>query len=80
MHLREVDKGIAVEVGIRHGHGQTEKYILDPIAQAGGRVDFIFLFNDHTGGRDSDKLFHDNVLRCLRSAKSHGLTPELGTI
>jgi len=205
-----MDKGIAVEVGIRHGHGQTEKSILDPIARAGGRVDFImtdnvfiksqyrkdkkadynwtyeqavekyaeyvvgikktypelkvgileaafrfhwedkarfpaedpkkdngdlqallvdvikacrargaridifqpeysferientangweklkamedfcrdegiefyFLFNDHTGGNHSDKLFHDNVMKCLRSVKSHGLTPELGTI
>ncbi|MCP4781936.1 MAG: DUF1015 domain-containing protein [Fuerstiella sp.] len=205
-----MDKGIAVEVGIRHGHSQTEKYILDPIHKAGGRVDFIitdnvfiksqfrkdkkgdynwtyqqavekyaayvagikkkypqlkvgileagfrfywgdkerfpaevpkkdngdlkallvdvikackakgtridifqpeysyeriestkngwekmkametfcrdegiefyFLFNDHTGGHDSDKLFHENVMKCLRSVKSHGLTPELGTI
>jgi len=208
--ITAMEKGIAVEVGIRHGHGQTEKYILDPIAQAGGRVDFIitdnvfiksqfrkdmkdqynwtydqaveryaeyvagikkkypklkvgileagfrfhwedktrfpaevpakdngdlkallvdvikackakdtridifqpeysferientkngweklkamekfcreegiefyFLFNDHTGGHASDKLFHDNVMKCLRSVKSHGLTPELGTI
>jgi hypothetical protein len=205
-----MDKGIAVEVGIRHGHSQTEKYILDPIAEAGGRVEFIvtdnvfiksqfrkdkkgqydwtydqavekyaeyvagvkrkyprlkvgmleagfrfhwedktrfpaevpakdngdlkallvdvikackargtridifqpeysyerivntkngwqkleamealcrdegiefyFLFNDHTGGHTSDKLFHDNVMKCLRSVQSHGLTPELGTI
>jgi len=205
-----MDKGIAVEVGIRHGHAQTEEYILDPITEAGGRVDFIvtdnvfiksqlrmrdqykwtyeqavekyaeyvagikkkypqlkvgiieaafrfhwedktrfpterpnpknnlgdlkallvdvikaceaqgtridifqpeysydrientkngweklkameefcreegiefyFLFNDHTGGHDSDKLFHDNVMKCLRSVKSHGLTPELGTM
>jgi len=203
-------KGIAVEVGIRHGHGQTERFILDPITRAGGRVDFIitdnvfiksqfredkkgqynwtydqavekyaeyvagirkkypglkvgileagfrfhwedetrfpaedprkdcgdlkallvdvikacrargaeldifqpeysyerivntkngweklrameefcreeglefyFLFNDHTGGRDSDKLFHENVMKCLRSVRSHGLSPELGTI
>jgi len=203
-------KDIAVEVGIRHGHAQTEKYILDPITEAGGRVDFIitdnvfiksqfrndkkgdynwtyeqamekyaeyvagikkkypklkvgiceaafrfhwenktrfpaedpkkdngdlkallmdvikackakgarvdifqpeysyerivktkngweklkamekfcreeglefyFLFNDHTGGHDSDKLFHENVMKCLKSVKSHGLTPELGTI
>ena len=43
-------------------------------------IEFYFLFNDHTGGRDSDKLFHDNVMKCLRSVKSHGLTPELGTI
>ena len=43
-------------------------------------IEFYFLFNDHTGGNDSDKLFHDNVMRCLRSVKSHGLTPELGTI
>jgi len=208
--ITAMKKGIAVEVGIRHGHGQTEKYILDPIARAGGRVDFIitdnvfiksqfrkdkksqynwtydqavekyaeyvagikkryprlkvgileagfrfhwedktrfpaedprkdngdlkallvdvikacrargaridifqpeysyerivntkngweklramekfcreegiefyFLFNDHTGGHDSDKLFHENVMKCLRSVKSHGLTPELGTI
>jgi len=208
--ITAMKKGIAVEVGIRHGHGQTEKYVLDPIARAGGRVDFIitdnvfiksqfrkdkksqynwtydqavekyaeyvagikkkyprlkvgileagfrfhwedrerfpaevpkkdngdlkallvdvikackakgtridifqpeysyerivntkngweklramesfcreeglefyFLFNDHTGGHDSDKLFHENVMKCLRSVKSHGLTPELGTI
>ncbi len=210
--ITAMDKGIAVEVGIRHGHSQTEKYILDPIAEAGGRVDFIvtdnvfiksqlredkmgdynwtyeqavekyaeyvagikkkypqlkvgmieaafrfhwedktrfpterpnpknnlgdlkallvdviksckargtridifqpeysferientkngweklkaieqfcrdegiefyFLFNDHTGGHTSDKLFHENVMKCLRSVKSHGLTPELGTI
>ena len=38
-------KGIAVEVGIRHGHSQTEKYILDPIAEAGGRVEFIVTDN-----------------------------------
>ena len=43
-------------------------------------IEFYFLFNDHTGGHDSDKLFHDNVMKCLRSVKSHGLTPELGTI
>jgi len=208
--ITAMDKGIAVEVGIRHGHTQTEKTILDPITRAGGRVDFIitdnvfiksqfrkdkkdqynwtyeqavekyaeyvagikkkypklkvgileagfrfhwedktqfpaenpakdygdlkmiltdviaaceargtlidifqpeysyerientkngweklkametfcreegiefyFLFNDHTGGHASDKLFHDNVMKCLRSVKSHGLTPELGTI
>ena len=208
--ITAMQKGIAVEVGIRHGHAQTEKHILDPITKAGGRVDFIitdnvfiksqfrkdkktqynwthdqavekyaeyvagikkkypklkigileagfrfhwenktrfpaedprkdngdlkallvdvikackakgtridiflpeysyerientkngweklkametfcrqerlefhFLFNDHTGGHDSDKLFHENVMKCLRSVKSHGLTPELGTI
>jgi len=210
--ITAMQKGIAVEVGIRHGHAQTEETILDPIAEAGGRVDFIvtdnvfiksqlredkmgdynwtyeqavekyaeyvagikrkypqlkvgmveaafrfhwedktrfpterpnpknnlgdlkallvdvikaceakgtridifqpeysyerientkngweklkameefcreegiefyFLFNDHTGGHTSDKLFHDNVMKCLRSVKSHGLTPELGTI
>jgi hypothetical protein len=208
--IAAMDKGIAVEVGIRHGHAQTEKCILDPITRAGGRVDFIitdnvfiksqyrkdkkgdynwtyeqavekyaeyvagikkkypklkvgileagfrfhwedkerfpaevpkkdngdlkallidvikackakgtridifqpeysyerivktkngweklrameafcreegiefyFLFNDHTGGHASDKLFHENVMKCLRSVKSHGLTPELGTI
>ena len=208
--IAAMKKGIAVEVGIRRGHAQTEKYILDPITEAGGRVDFIvtdnvfiksqlrmrdqynwtheqavekyaeyvagikkkyprmkvgiteagfrfhwedktrfpperpnpknslgdlkallvdviraceakgtridifqpeysyerientkngweklkametfcrekglefhFLFNDHTGGHDSDKLFHENVMRCLRSVKSHGLTPEVGTI
>ena len=38
------------------------------------------LFNDHIGGHDSDKLFHDNVMKCLQSVKSHGLTPQLGTI
>lgn len=43
-------------------------------------LEFYFLFNDHTGGHDSDKLFHDNVMKCMRSVKSHGLTPELGTI
>lgn len=208
--IAAMEKGIAVEVGIRHGHGHTEKYILDPITKAGGRVDFIitdnvfiksqfrkdkkgdynwsydqtiekyaeyvsgikkkypklkvgmieagfrfhwedktrfpaeepkkdagdlkkllidviqackakgtridifqpeyayerientkngwekmkamekfcreqeiefyFLFNDHIGGHDSDKLFHENVTMCLRAVKSHGLTPELGTI
>jgi len=210
--ITAMQKGIAVEVGIRHGHVQTEEHILDPITEAGGRVDFIitdnvfiksqlrkdkmgdynwtyeqavekyaeyvagiktkyprlkvgileaafrfhwedrtrfpterpnpknnlgdlkallvdvinackakgtridifqpeysydriektqngwaklkameafcreeglefyFLFNDHIGGHDSDKLFHDNVMKCLRSVKSHGLTPELGTI
>ena len=208
--ITAMGKGIAVEVGIRHGHSQTEKYILDPIAEAGGRVEFIvtdnvfiksqfrkdkkgqydwtydqavekyaeyvagikrkyprlkvgmleagfrfhwedktrfpaevpakdngdlkallvdvikackargtridifqpeysyerivntkngwekleameafcrdegiefyFLFNDHTRGHTSDKLFHDNVMKCLRSVQSHGLTPELGTI
>jgi len=208
--IAAMGKGIAVEVGIRHGHAQTEKYILDPITRAGGRVDFIitdnifiksqfrkdkkgdynwtydqavakyaeyvagikrkypklkvgileaafrfhwedstrfpaedpnkdngdlkallgdvikackargtridifqpeysyerivntrngweklramedfcreqglefyFLFNDHIGGHDSDKLFHENVMKCLREVKSHGLTPALGTI
>ena len=208
--ITAMQKGIAVEVGIRHGHAQTEQHILDPIIKAGGRVDFIitdnvfiksqfrkdkktqckwthdqavekyaeyvfgikrkypklkvgileagfrfhwenktqfpaedpkkdngdlkallldvikackakgtridifqpeysyerientkngweklkamekvcraeglefyFLFNDHTGGHHSDKLFHENVMKCLRSVKSHGLTPELGTI
>ena len=208
--IAAMQKGIAVEVGIRHGHAMTEKYILDPITKAGGRVDFIvtdnvfiksqfrkdkmgdydwtydqavekyaeyvagikkkypqlkvgmieagfrfhwenktrfpaenprkdygdlkeilldvikackakgtridifqpeysyqriektengweklkamekfcreeglefyFLFNDHTGGHDSDKLFHENVMKCLRLTKSHGLTPALGTI
>ena len=43
-------------------------------------LEFYFLFNDHTGGHDSDKLFHENVMKCLGSVKSHGLTPELGTI
>jgi len=43
-------------------------------------LEFYFLFNDHIGGHDSDKLFHDNVMRCLGAVKSHGLTPELGTI
>ena len=208
--ITALKKGIAVEVGIRHGHAKTAKSILDPIAQAGGRVDFIItdnvfiksqfrkdkmgdynwsyeqavekyaayvagikakypqlkvgmteaafrfhwedktrfpaenprkdhgdlktiivdvikackakgtridifqpeysyerieetengweklkameqfcreeglafylLFNDHTGGNDSDQLFHDNVMKYLRSVKAHGLTPELGTI
>ena len=208
--IAAMDMGIAVEVGIRHGHARTEKSILDPITKAGGRVDFIitdnvfiksqfrkdmmgnynwtyeqavekyaeyvagikqrypklkvglleaafrfhwedkdrfpaedlkkdngdlkalvedvirackargtnidifqpeysyerimntengwaklrameqfcdeqgiefyFLFNDHTGGHHSDKLFHENVMKCLRAVKSHGLTPELGTI
>jgi hypothetical protein len=41
---------------------------------------FYLLFNDHTGGNDSDQLFHDNVMKYLRSVKAHGLTPELGTI
>jgi hypothetical protein len=208
--IAAMDKGIALEVGIRHGHAHTEETLLDPITQAGGRVDFIitdnvfiksqfrkdkmgqygwthdqavekyadyvagikknypqlkvgileagfrfhwedqarfpaevpkkdcgdlkallvdvikackargtridifqpeysyerientrngweklkameefcreqgiafyFLFNDHTGGHSSDRLFHDNVMKCLRSVKAHGLTPELGTI
>ena len=43
--ITELDKGIAVEVGIRHGHAQTEQRILDPIAKAGGRVDFIVTDN-----------------------------------
>ena len=43
-------------------------------------LEFYFLFNDHIGGHDSDKLFHDNVMKCLRSVKSHGLTPVIGTI
>ena len=43
-------------------------------------LEFYFLFNDHTGGHDSDRLFHETVMKCLRSVKSHGLTPELGTI
>ena len=43
-------------------------------------IEFYFLFNDHTGGNASDKLFHENVMKCLREVKSHGLTPELGTI
>ena len=208
--ITAMQKGIAVEVGVRHGHARTERYILDPITRAGGRVDFVvtdnvfikslfrkdkmgdynwtydqavekyaeyvagvkkkypklkvgiteaafrfhwedktrfpaerpkqdngdlkallvdvikacnargtridifqpeysyervvntkngwkkleameefcreqeiefyFLFNDHTGGNDSDKLFHDNVMKCLKAVKAHGLTPELGTI
>jgi len=208
--IAAMDKGIAVEVGIRHGHAQTERYILDPVTRAGGRVDFIitdnvfiksqfrkdkirdynwtydqavekyaefvaaikekypelkvgileaafrfhwedkerfpaevprkdngdlkallvdvikackakgtridifqpeysyerivrtkngweklkametfcreeglefyFLFNDHTGGHSSDELFHQNVMKCLHAVRSHGLTPDLGTI
>ena len=208
--IAAMEKGIAVEVGIRHGHIRTETSILDPIAQAGGRVDFIItdnvfiksqfrddkmgdynwtyeqavdkyaayvagikttypqlkvgiteaafrfhwadktrfpaedprkdhgdlktilldviractakgtrldifqpeypyeriektengwaklkameqfcraeglafylLFNDHTGGNDSDQLFHNNVMKCLKSVKAQGLMPELGTI
>ena len=41
---------------------------------------FYLLFNDHTGGNDSDQLFHENVMKCLKSVKAHGLTAELGTI
>ena len=43
--ITAMQKGIAVEVGIRHGHVLTEQTILDPIAQAGGRVDFIITDN-----------------------------------
>jgi len=43
-------------------------------------IEFYFLFNDHVGGRVSDKLFYDDVMKCLRSVKAHGLTPELCTI
>ena len=43
-------------------------------------IEFYVLFNDHSGGHDSDKLFHENVMKCLREVKSHGLTPQLGTI
>ena len=208
--ISAMDKGIAVELGIRHGHAQTAKSILDPITRAGGRVDFIvtdnvfiksqykkaekwdynwtyeqavekyaeyvagikkkypklkvgmteaafrfhwedkerfpaehpkkdngdlkkllldvieackargtrldifqpeysyeriektkngwekikametfcreqgieffFLFNDHTGGNHSDKLFHENVMQCLKAVKAHDLAPDLGTI
>jgi hypothetical protein len=38
--IAAMDMGIAVEVGIRHGHAQTERAILDPITKAGGRVLF----------------------------------------
>ena len=208
--ITAMDKGIAVEVGIRHGHTQTAKSILDPITRAGGRVDFIvtdnvfvksqyskakkndynwaydqavekyaeyvagikkeypklkvgmieaafrfhwgdkerfpaehphqdngdlkkllldvieackargtqldifqpeysyeriaktpngwekmeametfcreqgiafyFLFNDHTGGHTSDKLFHENVMKCLKAVQAHDLAPDLGTV
>jgi hypothetical protein len=208
--ITAMGKGIGIELGIRHGHAQTEKYLLDPITKAGGRVDFIvtdnvfiksqfrkdkmgdynwsydqavekyaeyvagikkkypnlkvgiieaafrfhwedkerfpaenpqkdngdlkklildvikackakgtridifqpeysyeriektdngwakmkameefcreqgleffFLFNDHTGGNDSDKLFHENVIKCLKAVKAHGLKPDLGTV
>lgn len=43
-------------------------------------LEFYFLFNDHIGGSDSDELFHQNVMKCLRAVKSHGLKPDLGTI
>ncbi|GAB6164007.1 hypothetical protein JCM19992_00070 [Thermostilla marina] len=43
-------------------------------------IEFFFLFNDHTGGNQSDKLFCENVMKCLRAAKAHDLTPDLGTI
>lgn len=43
-------------------------------------LDFIFLFNDHEGGRVSDKLFHEGVIRCFEKVREKGLRPKMGTI
>ena len=43
-------------------------------------MDFIFLFNDHEGGRTSDKLFHEGVVRCFEKVRKKGLRPKMGTI
>jgi len=43
-------------------------------------MDFIFLFNDHHGGHNSDKEFHENVIHCLKQVQKNGLNPTIGTI
>ncbi|MHC4995318.1 MAG: hypothetical protein ACYTGQ_09730 [Planctomycetota bacterium] len=60
-------------------HGWAKLKAMEAFCREQG-IEFYFLFNDHTGGHESDKLFHENVMKCLRSVQSHGLTPELGTI
>lgn len=43
-------------------------------------MDFIFLFNDHEGGRKSDQKFHENVIHYLNEVQKNGLNPSMGTL
>ena len=43
-------------------------------------IDFIFLFNDHEGGNESDEQFHHNVIHCLNEVQRNGLNPSMGTL
>ena len=43
-------------------------------------MDFIFLFNDHEGGTQSDQKFHENVIHCLNEVQQKGLNPSMGTL
>ncbi|VGO13548.1 hypothetical protein PDESU_02105 [Pontiella desulfatans] len=43
--LSELNLGVGIEVGIRHGHENLISRLLDPITEAGGRVDFLVTDN-----------------------------------
>jgi len=43
-------------------------------------MDFIFLFNDHEGGKESNELFYEGVMHCLKQVQKHDLRPTMGTI
>jgi len=43
--MSDLGLGIGIEVGIRHGHDKTIERTLDPITEAGGRVDFLVTDN-----------------------------------